>query len=135
MSTPTDPGLIFDIRENSAKLPKWATELIYDLRKALGDWKAYAESARFGTDQSGAVVLDYYSSVPIGLPPHEPIYFCNPSVRDRNDRPEALMSARWRDNVLIVDSMNAEPLLISPSASNVVRLAALPRELRSVLWS
>jgi hypothetical protein len=135
MSTPTDPGLIFDARENTAKLPKWVTELIYDLRKALGDWKTYAESARFETDQSGAVMLDYYSSVPVGLPPHEPIYFCDPAQRDRNDRPEALMSARWRNNVLIVDTMNAEPLLIAPSASNVARLAALPRELRNVLWS
>lgn len=136
MSTPTDPGMIFDARENTAKLPKWATELIYDLRKALGDWKAYAEATRQDANPGSTVVLDYYSSEPIGLPPHDPIYFCDPTERDHKDRQDALLSVRWKEDrrTLDVSTLTGEPLLALPVASNLIRVMSVPRDLRGRIW-
>ena len=136
MSTPTDPSMIFDARENTAKLPKWATELIYDLRKALGDWKAYAEAARQDTGPESPIVLDYYSSTPIGIGDRGPIYFCDPEQRDHKQRPTALVEARWipETNVLNVASLSGEPIIAVPVAANVIKCAAMPADIRRRFW-
>ena len=134
LADPPDP-LPSDPRELTAKLPVWARNLIDRLRMAADQWRRYAIAARLETGPNSLVVLDHYSSTPIGLPAREYIYFRDPNELDRNGRPEALMSARFDDGVLVVSSLNGEPLLIVPSASNVARLMAAPRSLRSQkLW-
>lgn len=131
----TDPAPVPPPDPREDKLPKWAQIAMANLRTHAENWQAHAQRVRAEANPGSPVCLDWYSASPVGLPPNETIYFCDPNSPDRRrpNRPEALVSVRWRENVLIVDSLNSEPLIAVPSASNVMRLAAAPRVLREHL--
>jgi hypothetical protein len=133
---PPDP-IPSDPRELHAKLPVWARTLIDDLRRAAESWKRYAIAARLEGDPNSPVVLYHYSDIPVGLPVRESIFFCDPQrTNRRTGRPEAVMSCRFMPDtgVLIVDALAGEPIMVVPSASNLVRLASMPTDTRRTVW-
>lgn len=132
-----DPGPVPPADPREDKLPTWARDQLTILRELCVRWKSYAEGVRLDQPELGrsSVVVDYYATEPIWLPDYDPIYFTDPNATDRRGRPEALISAWWRERVLTVQSMNREPLLIVPTSFNSANLVAAPRSLRSEkLW-
>lgn len=110
---------LLEPHEKEGKLPKWAKNYIGSLRTALASAIAHAEGARLATKPDDTdTLIDYYSDVPIGLPPGERVRFL---VGD-----ELLGKHRdWIDVRVtgsVVDVMASRGLAILPGASNTCRM-------------
>ncbi|MEV0267700.1 hypothetical protein AB0H43_02905 [Hamadaea sp. NPDC050747] len=103
----------YDPREG--KLPKWAQDLLADLRRKVEDAETRAEEARYATDPEGSdAVLYPHADVPVGLGDHAQVRFkLGPRKHDYAD-------LRVERGALLVSG--GQYLSIEPASGNLARV-------------
>jgi hypothetical protein len=107
------------VDEREAKLPRWAQELISDLRHKTADAEEVAERAVLATNPEGSdAVLSPHSEAPIGLGKRPVASYRVPFL----GQPNGWIQVRLADEGHGVNLMGSSSIIIEPHVTNSITI-------------